>query len=85
MGGGIAYVRAGIAVQPIKHSAIYFVTRVGGGARDKGLRHGPCPPIMGQKIIASKWIRYNENFLSHPSALVEGQRYKFKIHGQEQV
>ena len=84
MGGGIAFVKAGVAVQPIKHSAVYFVTRLGGGAEDEDLQHCACPPVMGQKIIASKWIRYNENFLSHPSALVEGQRYKFKIHGREQ-
>ena len=85
MGGGIAFIRAGIAVQPIKHSAVYWVTRLGGGAQDEDLRHFGCPPVMGRKVVASKWIRYTENFLSHPCPLVQGQRYKFKIHGREQA
>ena len=83
MGGGISFVRVGIGVQPIKHSAVYWVTHLGGGAEDGDLLHFVCPPVMGRKILASKWIRYTENFLSHPSPLVKGQKYKFKIHGRE--
>ena len=85
MGGGIAFVGAGIAVQPIKHSAVYQVTHLGGGAPDEDLRHFGCPPVMGRKIYATKLLRYTENFLSHPSPLVQGQKYRFKVHGREQV
>ena len=85
MGGGISFVRAGIAVQPIKHSGVYQVTRLGGGAEDVDLQHAICPPVMGRKVVASKWIRYTENFLSHPCPLVQGLKYKFKIYGREQV
>ena len=84
MGGGIAFSGAGVGVQPIKHSGVYQVTRLGGGEPDEDLSHAGCPPVMGRKIYATKLLRYQENFLSHPSPLVQGQRYKFKIHGREQ-
>ena len=53
MGGITAYPTVGIATEPIKHSAIFYSSRVGDGDDDKDTSHFECPPLIGMSKLVN--------------------------------
>jgi len=52
-GGGTNFPNIGLAVTPIKGSAVYFAYKAG----DQATLHAGMPVLKGEKWIATKWLR----------------------------
>lgn len=57
LGGATAFPHVGVAVKPVKGSAIYWNNVLSSGRMDDSTWHGACPVIMGEK-----WGYYNFKF-----------------------
>lgn len=62
-GGGTAFTRANVLVNPIKGSAALWHNLFRDGEGDESTFHGACPVLVGHKWAANKWIHeYNNEF-----------------------
>ncbi|CAG7723001.1 unnamed protein product [Allacma fusca] len=60
-GGRTAFHRLGAAVRPAIHSAVFWFNHHPNGSLIDGMIHGGCPVVLGQKWVATKWIRWPGN------------------------
>jgi prolyl 4-hydroxylase len=82
-GGGTAFPQSGIATVPLKGSAVLWYNMLRSGEVDDFSWHGACPVILGEKWIANKWIRSNDQMFSpHFNCLpAEEARFEIKVNG----
>nr|XP_002128613.1 prolyl 4-hydroxylase subunit alpha-1-like [Ciona intestinalis] len=55
-GGSTVFLHPGIAVRPIKGSAVFWYNLLPSGAGDERTRHAACPVLTGVKWVSNKWI-----------------------------
>eukprot|EP00249_Psilotum_nudum_P016009 c25609_g1_i1 orf=287-1171(-) len=53
----------GLKVKPKRGDALLFYSMFPNGTFDKTALHGSCPVIKGEKWVATKWIRDQENWM----------------------
>lgn len=68
-GGYTVYPLLGTFVRPVKGSAILWYDSLKNGEIDHRMLHGACPPIFGNKWIATKWTHMSKNMLTRPCSL----------------
>ena len=56
-GGYTAFPRLGVAVAPVKGSAVFWHNIKRSGRSDMTMLHSGCPVLLGSKWVANKWIR----------------------------
>ncbi|XP_078483537.1 prolyl 4-hydroxylase subunit alpha-1-like [Ciona intestinalis] len=55
-GGSTVFLHPGIAVRPMKGSAVFWYNLLPSGAGDERTRHAACPVLTGVKWVSNKWI-----------------------------
>ncbi|CAG7644046.1 unnamed protein product, partial [Allacma fusca] len=48
--------------KPVKGSAVVWHNVLSDGSPDLRTYHGACPVVLGEKWVANKWIRINDQF-----------------------
>ena len=56
-GGWTAFPRLGVAVPPVRGSAVFWHNIKRSGRSDMAMLHGGCPVLLGSKWVANKWVR----------------------------
>ena len=56
-GGFTAFPRLGVAVPPVRGSAVYWHNIKRSGRSDMTMLHSGCPVLLGSKWVANKWVR----------------------------
>lgn len=56
-GGYTAFPRLGVAVAPVRGSAVFWHNIRRSGRSDMHMLHGGCPVLVGSKWVANKWVR----------------------------
>ena len=56
-GGYTAFPRLGVAVAPVRGSAVFWHNMKRSGRSDMHMIHGGCPVLYGNKWVANKWIK----------------------------
>lgn len=56
-----AFPRLGVAVQPVRGSAVFWSNLKRSGRSDMAMLHGGCPVLLGSKWVANKWVREAAN------------------------
>ncbi|ODN00962.1 Prolyl 4-hydroxylase subunit alpha-1 [Orchesella cincta] len=76
MGGNTAFPMLGVAVKPVKGSAILWGNLHPDGKIARDTLHGACPVIYGIKSIATKWIHANDQMFTRQNC----KRSKLSFH-----
>ncbi|XP_073670987.1 prolyl 4-hydroxylase subunit alpha-2-like [Paramisgurnus dabryanus] len=72
-GGATVFPDVGVAVQPIKGSAVFWYNLHKNGTADLKTLHGGCPIIVGNKWVANKWIHEFGQEFTRPCSLSDGK------------
>ena len=62
VGGYTAFPLLGIAAQPIKGDAVFWLNTKSSGKVQPLTTHSGCPVIIGSKWITNKWIQYYDQY-----------------------
>ncbi|XP_013383379.1 prolyl 4-hydroxylase subunit alpha-1-like [Lingula anatina] len=56
-GGATVFPAIKVTVPPVKNAAVFWYNLKRDGRRDTYTIHAGCPVLLGQKLVANKWIR----------------------------
>ena len=62
LGGGTIFPYAGLSVFPERGDGTIWYNIYKNGDMDSFSTHMACPVLIGNKVIANKWIGYNAQF-----------------------
>ena len=68
-GGNTAFPRLGVAASPVARSAIFWHNLRHDGSSDMAMLHAACPVLLGNKVVANKWVREVANIFHRPCRL----------------
>jgi len=69
MGGYTSFFDVGVFAKPVKGSAILWYNIRRNGDPNLWTFHGGCPVILGQKLVANRWIMQFDNMFKRPCTL----------------
>ncbi|XP_026063013.1 prolyl 4-hydroxylase subunit alpha-1-like [Carassius auratus] len=71
IGGATVFPGIGVAVQPVKGSAVFWYNLYKNGELDLNAYHAGCPVLLGNKWVANKWIHEFGQEFRRPCSLSE--------------
>ena len=77
VGGGTVFPLLELRNSVFAGDALFWKNLYTDGLTDYHTIHGGCPVLIGSKWITNKWIKYYDNFNTHPCKLEELKRFLF--------
>ena len=67
---------------PTKGSAIFWFNTFSDGSPDLSTSHADCPVVLGEHLVAYKWIRYNDQFSTRKCLPQPKERFQVLVNGK---